>query len=547
MAKDIIYGEEARKALQAGIDTLADTVKITLGPKGRNVVLSKKYGSPLITNDGVTIAKEIELDDPFENMGAQLVKEVATKTNDAAGDGTTTATLLAQALVREGMKNIAAGANPMVLKKGMDQAVDTAVETIIANSKKIEGSEEIARVGAVSAADENIGKLIAEAMEKVTADGVITLEESKTAETYSEVVEGMQFDRGYIAPYMVTDTDKMEAVLDDAYILITDKKISNIQEILPLLEQIVKAGKKLLIIAEDVEGEALSTLIVNKLRGTFTCVAVKAPGFGDRRKEMLQDIAILTGGQVISSELGLELSETTMEQLGRARQVVVQKENTIIVDGAGNSDDIKARVGQIKSQIENTTSDFDREKLQERLAKLSGGVAVIKVGAATEVEMKEKKLRIEDALAATKAAVEEGIVAGGGTALINAMPAVKKLVDKLSGDEKTGAQIVYKALEEPVRQIAVNAGLEGSVIIDKIIRSRKVGYGFNAYTSEYVDMIPAGIVDPTKVTRSALQNAASVASMVLTTESLVADKKDPQADAAMAAAAAGAGGMGGMY
>ena len=547
MAKDIIFGEDARKALQSGIDKLANTVKITLGPKGRNVVLDKKYGAPLITNDGVTIAKEIELDDPFENMGAQLVKEVATKTNDAAGDGTTTATLLAQALVREGMKNIAAGANPMVLKKGMDQAVDTAVETIVANSKKIEGSEEIARVGAVSAADENIGKLIAEAMEKVTADGVITLEESKTAETYSEVVEGMQFDRGYIAPYMVTDTDKMEAVLDDAYILITDKKISNIQEILPLLEQIVKAGKKLLIIAEDVEGEALSTLIVNKLRGTFTCVAVKAPGFGDRRKEMLQDIAILTGGQVISSELGLELSETTMEQLGRARQVVVQKENTIIVDGAGNSDDIKARVGQIKSQIENTTSDFDREKFQERLAKLSGGVAVIKVGAATEVEMKEKKLRIEDALAATKAAVEEGIVAGGGTALINAMPAVKKLVDKLSGDEKTGAQIVYKALEEPVRQIAVNAGLEGSVIIDKIIRSRKVGYGFNAYTSEYVDMIPAGIVDPTKVTRSALQNAASVASMVLTTESLVADKKDPQADAAMAAAAAGAGGMGGMY
>lgn len=547
MAKDIIFGEDARKALQSGIDKLANTVKITLGPKGRNVVLDKKYGAPLITNDGVTIAKEIELDDPFENMGAQLVKEVATKTNDAAGDGTTTATLLAQALVREGMKNIAAGANPMVLKKGMDQAVDTAVETIVANSKKIEGSDEIARVGAVSAADENIGKLIAEAMEKVTADGVITLEESKTAETYSEVVEGMQFDRGYIAPYMVTDTDKMEAVLDDAYILITDKKISNIQEILPLLEQIVKAGKKLLIIAEDVEGEALSTLIVNKLRGTFTCVAVKAPSFGDRRKEMLQDIAILTGGQVISSELGLELSETTMEQLGRARQVVVQKENTIIVDGAGNSDDIKARVGQIKSQIENTTSDFDREKLQERLAKLSGGVAVIKVGAATEVEMKEKKLRIEDALAATKAAVEEGIVAGGGTALINAMPAVKKLVDKLSGDEKTGAQIVYKALEEPVRQIAVNAGLEGSVIIDKIIRSRKVGYGFNAYTSEYVDMIPAGIVDPTKVTRSALQNAASVASMVLTTESLVADKKDPQADAAMAAAAAGAGGMGGMY
>ena len=533
MAKDIIFGEDARKALQSGIDKLANTVKITLGPKGRNVVLDKKYGAPLITNDGVTIAKEIELDDPFENMGAQLVKEVATKTNDAAGDGTTTATLLAQALVREGMKNIAAGANPMVLKKGMDQAVDTAVETIVANSKKIEGSDEIARVGAVSAADENIGKLIAEAMEKVTADGVITLEESKTAETYSEVVEGMQFDRGYIAPYMVTDTDKMEAVLDDAYILITDKKISNIQEILPLLEQIVKAGKKLLIIAEDVEGEALSTLIVNKLRGTFTCVAVKAPGFGDRRKEMLQDIAILTGGQVISSELGLELSETTMEQLGRARQVVVQKENTIIVDGAGNSDDIKARVGQIKSQIENTTSDFDREKLQERLAKLSGGVAVIKVGAATEVEMKEKKLRIEDALAATKAAVEEGIVAGGGTALINAMPAVKKLVDKLSGDEKTGAQIILRALEEPVRQIALNAGLEGSVIIDTIKRSGKTGYGFDAYNETYVDMIPAGIVDPTKVTRSALQNAASVAAMVLTTESLVADIPAPEPAPAM--------------
>ena len=547
MAKDIIYGEEARKSLQAGIDKLADTVKITLGPKGRNVVLDRKFGAPLITNDGVTIAKEIELDNAFENMGAQLVKEVATKTNDAAGDGTTTATLLAQALIREGMKNIAAGANPMVVKKGMSKAVAAAVDAIKANSKEVEGSADIARVATVSSADEEVGKLIAEAMEKVTSDGVITIEESKTAETYSDVVEGMQFDRGYITPYMVTDTDKMEAVIDDAYILITDKKISSIQEILPLLEQIVQSGKKLVIIAEDIEGEALSTLIVNKLRGTFTCVAVKAPGFGDRRKEMLQDIAILTGGQVISSELGLELSETTMEQLGRARQVVVQKENTIIVDGAGNSDDIKARVGQIKSQIENTTSDFDREKLQERLAKLSGGVAVIKVGAATEVEMKEKKLRIEDALAATKAAVEEGIVAGGGTALINAMPAVKKLVDKLSGDEKTGAQIVYKALEEPVRQIAVNAGLEGSVIIDKIIRSRKVGYGFNAYTSEYVDMIPAGIVDPTKVTRSALQNAASVASMVLTTESLVADKKDPQADAAMAAAAAGAGGMGGMY
>ena len=547
MAKQIAYGEDARKALMKGIDQLADTVKITLGPKGRNVVLDKKFGAPLITNDGVTIAKEIELEDPFENMGAQLVKEVSIKTNDIAGDGTTTATLLAQAHIREGMKNVTAGANPMVLKKGIADAVNVAVEAVKKNSKQVSGTDDIARVATVSSQDEFIGKLIAEAMEKVTTDGVITVEESKTAETYSEVVEGMMFDRGYIAPYMVTDTDKMVAELDNPLILITDKKISNIQEILPLLEQIVKAGKKLLIIAEDVEGEALSTLIVNKLRGTFTCVAVKAPGFGDRRKEMLQDIAILTGGQVISSELGLELSETTMEQLGRARQVVVQKENTIIVDGAGNSDDIKARVGQIKSQIENTTSDFDREKLQERLAKLSGGVAVIKVGAATEVEMKEKKLRIEDALAATKAAVEEGIVAGGGTALINAMPAVKKLVDKLSGDEKTGAQIVYKALEEPVRQIAVNAGLEGSVIIDKIIRSRKVGYGFNAYTSEYVDMIPAGIVDPTKVTRSALQNAASVASMVLTTESLVADKKDPQADAAMAAAAAGAGGMGGMY
>lgn len=546
MAKEIIYGEEARKALQSGIDQLADTVKITLGPKGRNVVLDKKFGAPLITNDGVTIAKEIELDDAFENMGAQLVKEVATKTNDAAGDGTTTATLLAQALVREGMKNIAAGANPMILKKGMSKAVDAAVDAIVANSKKVESSDEIARVGAVSAADEEIGKLIAEAMEKVTADGVITLEESKTAETYSEVVEGMQFDRGYIAPYMVTDTDKMEAVLDDAYILITDKKISNIQEILPLLEQIVKSGAKLLIIAEDVEGEALSTLIVNKLRGTFTCVAVKAPGFGDRRKEMLQDIAILTGGEVISADLGLELSETQVSQLGRARQVVVQKENTIIVDGAGDADAIKARIGQIKAQIETTTSDFDREKLQERLAKLSGGVAVIKVGAATEVEMKEKKMRIEDALAATKAAVEEGIVAGGGTALINAMPAVKNLVDTLDGDEKTGAQIVYRALEEPVRQIAANAGLEGSVIIDTIQRSGKVGYGFNAYSAEYVEMIPAGIVDPTKVTRSALQNAASVAAMVLTTESLVADKKDPAADAAMAAAGA-SGGMGGMY
>ena len=545
MAKDIIYGEDARKALQAGIDKLANTVKITLGPKGRNVVLDKKFGAPLITNDGVTIAKEIELDNAFENMGAQLVKEVATKTNDAAGDGTTTATLLAQALVREGMKNIAAGANPMVVRKGMAKAVDAAVETIVANSKKIEGSADIARVATVSSADEKVGQLIAEAMEKVSSDGVITIEESKTAETYSEVVEGMQFDRGYLSPYMVTDTEKMEAVIDDALILITDKKISNIQEILPLLEQIVKSGKKLLIIAEDVEGEALSTLIVNKLRGTFTCVAVKAPGFGDRRKEMLQDIAVLTGGQVISEEVGLELSETTMDQLGRARQVVVQKENTIIVDGAGDKKAIKDRVAQIRAQIEKTTSDFDREKLQERLAKLAGGVAVIKVGAATEIEMKEKKLRIEDALAATKAAVEEGIVAGGGTALINAIPSVKKLCDKLTGDEKTGAQIVLKALEEPVRQIAVNAGLEGSVIIDKIVRARKVGYGFDAYNEEYVDMIPAGIVDPTKVTRSALQNAASVASMVLTTESLVADIKDPQADAAMAAAAGG--GMGGMY
>ena len=547
MAKQIIYGEDARKALQAGIDQLADTVKITLGPKGRNVVLDKKYGAPLITNDGVTIAKEIELEDAFENMGAQLVKEVATKTNDAAGDGTTTATLLAQALVREGMKNIAAGANPMILKKGMSKAVDTAVEAIIKNSKKIEGSKDIARVGAVSAADDTIGQLIAEAMEKVTADGVITLEESKTAETYSEVVEGMQFDRGYLSPYMVTDTEKMEAVLDDALVLITDKKIGNMQDILPLLEQIVKMGKKLLIIAEDVEGEALSSLILNKLRGIFTCVAVKAPGFGDRRKEMLQDIAILTGGEVISTELGMELSETTIEQLGSARQIVVQKENTIIVGGAGESENIKARIQQIKGQIETTTSDFDREKLQERLAKLSGGVAVIMVGAATEVEMKEKKMRIEDALAATKAAVEEGIVAGGGTALINAMPEVKTLVDALEGDEKTGAQIVYKALEEPLRQIAANAGLEGSVIIDTIVRSGKVGYGFNAYSSEYVDMIPAGIVDPTKVTRSALQNAASVAAMVLTTESLVADKKDPAADAAMAAAAGAAGGMGGMY
>ncbi|MDE5991852.1 MAG: chaperonin GroEL, partial [Oscillospiraceae bacterium] len=526
MAKDIIYGEDARKALQAGIDKLANTVKITLGPKGRNVVLDKKFGAPLITNDGVTIAKEIELEDAFENMGAQLVKEVATKTNDAAGDGTTTATLLAQALIREGMKNIAAGANPMIVKKGMAKAVDAAVESIKANSTPVAGSDDIASVASISSADENVGKLIAEAMEKVTADGVITIEESKTAETYSEVVEGMQFDRGYITPYMVTDTDKMEAVIDDAYLLITDKKISSIQEILPLLEQIVQSGKKLVIIAEDVEGEALSTLIVNRLRGTFTCVAVKAPGFGDRRKEMLQDIAILTGGQVISEEIGLELKDTEISQLGRAKQVKVTKENTIIVDGAGDKKAIKDRIGQIKAQIETTTSDFDKEKLQERLAKLSGGVAVIKVGAATEIEMKEKKLRIEDALAATKAAVEEGIVAGGGVAYVNAMSAVAKLTASLTGDEKTGAAIVLKALEEPVRQIAANAGLEGSVILDKIVRSRKVGYGFDAYNETYGDMIPAGIVDPTKVTRSALQNAASVAAMVLTTESLVADIKE---------------------
>lgn len=541
MAKDIIYGEEARKALQAGIDKLANTVKITLGPKGRNVVLDKKFGAPLITNDGVTIAKEIELENPFENMGAQLVREVATKTNDAAGDGTTTATLLAQALVREGMKNIAAGANPMVLKKGIQKAVDAAVAAVIENSQALNGSEDIARVATVSSADESIGKLIAEAMEKVTSDGVITIEESKTAETYSEVVEGMQFDRGYLSPYMVTDTEKMEAVLDDAYILITDKKISAIQEILPLLEQIVQTGRKLLIIAEDVESEPLATLIVNKLKGTFTCVAVKAPGFGDRRKEMLQDIAILTGGTVISSELGMELKEASVEHLGRAKQVKVSKENTIIIDGSGKSEDIKNRIAQIRAQIETTTSDFDKEKLQERLAKLSGGVAVIKVGAATEVEMKEKKLRIEDALAATKAAVEEGIVAGGGTALINAMPAVEKLIPSLEGDERTGAKIVLRALEEPVRQIAQNAGLEGSVIIDKIRRSRKVGYGFDAYNENYVDMIPAGIVDPTKVTRCALQNAASVAAMVLTTESLVADIKEENPNPMPQ------GGMGGMY
>lgn len=541
MAKDIKYGEEARKSLQSGIDKLADTVKITLGPKGRNVVLDKKFGAPLITNDGVTIAKEIELEDAFENMGAQMLKEVATKTNDAAGDGTTTATLLAQAMIREGMKNIAAGANPMIVKKGMAKAVETAVGTVISNSKKIEGSDDIARVATVSSADENVGKLIADAMEKVTADGVITIEESKTAETYSEVVEGMQFDRGYISPYMVTDTEKMEAVYDDPYILITDKKIASIQEILPLLEQLVQSGKKLVIIAEDIEGEALTTLILNNLRGTFKCAAVKAPGFGDRRKEMLQDIAILTGGQVISEELGLELKDTAIEQLGRARQVVINKENTIIVDGSGNSDDIKNRTAQIKAQIETTTSDFDKEKLQERLAKLSGGVAVIKVGAATEIEMKEKKLRIEDALAATKAAVEEGIVAGGGTALINAIPAVEELIPSLEGDEKTGAQIILRALEEPVRQIALNAGLEGSVIIDTIKRSGKTGYGFDAYNETYVDMIPAGIVDPTKVTRSALQNAASVAAMVLTTESLVADIPAPEPAPAMSQGGMGMG------
>lgn len=546
MAKNVIFGEEARKSLQAGVDKLANAVKVTLGPKGRNVVLDKKYGSPLITNDGVTIAKEIELEDPFENMGAQLVKEVSVKTNDAAGDGTTTATVLAQALIAEGMKNVAAGANPMVVKKGIKTATDAAIATVIKNSKKVSGTDEIARVATVSSGDEVIGKLIAEAMEKVSADGVITVEESKTAETYSEVVEGMQFDRGYITPYMVTDSDKMEAVIDDALILITDKKISNIQEILPLLEQIVQSGKKLVIIAEDIEGEALSTLIVNKLRGTFTCVAVKAPGFGDRRKEMLRDIAILTGGEVISEELGLELKDTTIEQLGKARQVKVTKENTIIVDGAGDKDAIKDRVGQIKNQIASTTSDFDREKLQERLAKLSGGVAVIKVGAATEIEMKDKKLRVEDALSATKAAVEEGIVAGGGVALLNTIPVVSELAAKAEGDEKTGVNIVLKALEAPIRQIAFNAGIEGSVIIDKIVNSGKVNYGFDAYSETYTDMIEAGIVDPTKVTRSALENAASVASMVLTTESLVADAPEDKA-AANAAATAAAAQAGGMY
>ena len=542
MSKVIAYGEEARKSLQKGIDQLADTVKITLVPKGRNVVLDKKFGAPLITNDGVTIAKEIELDDPFENMGAQLVKEVATKTNDAAGDGTTTATLLAQALVREGMKNVTAGANPMVLKKGIQRAVDTAVNAVISHSQKVNGSADIARVATVSCGDEIIGNLIAEAMEKVSADGVITLEESKTADTYTEVVEGMQFDRGYISPYMVTDTDKMEAVLDDTLLLITDKKISNIQEILPLLEQIVQSGKKLLIIAEDIEGEALTTLLLNKLRGTFTCVAVKAPGFGDRRKDMLRDIAILTGGEVISSDLGLELKDTTMAQLGRASQVKVQKENTIIVGGAGAKDAIAERVAQIRAQLANTTSEFDKEKLQERLAKLAGGVAVIKVGAATEIEMKEKKMRIEDALSATKAAVEEGIVAGGGTALINAIPAVQALVDSCDGDERTGAKIVLKALEEPVRQIAINAGVDGSVIVNTLLTSGKIGYGYDAYEETYVDMIPAGIVDPTKVTRSALQNAASVASMVLTTESLVADSKEEK-DPMAGAPGAGMGGM----
>lgn len=546
MAKQIIYGEEARKALQAGIDKLSDTVKITLGPKGRNVVLDKKYGAPLITNDGVTIAKEVELEDAFENMGAQLVKEVATKTNDVAGDGTTTATLLAQALVREGMKNVAAGANPMVVKKGMQMAVDTVVAAIKDEAQPVKTADDIARIATVSAADEFIGKLIAEAMEKVTADGVITIEESKTSETYSDVVEGMQFDRGYISPYMVTDTDKMEAVLDDPFILITDKKISNIQEILPLLEKVVNAGQKLVIIAEDVEGEALSTILVNKLRGTFTCVCVKAPGFGDRRKEMLQDIAILTGGEVITSDLGLELKDADIPQLGRAKQVKVTKENTTIVDGAGASDEIKGRVAQIRSQIESTTSEFDREKLQERLAKLAGGVAVIRVGAATETEMKEKKLRIEDALAATKAAVEEGCVAGGGVALLNAIPAVQKLLDsEEDADLKTGIRIVLKAIEEPVRQIAKNAGLEGSVIVNDILNSNKAGYGFNFANEEYVDMFEAGILDPAKVTRSALQNAASVAAMVLTTESLVTDIPDPQADAAAAAAMASQGG--GMY
>jgi len=544
MSKEILYGIEARNALLRGVDKLADTVKITMGPKGRNVVLDRKFGTPLITNDGVTIAKEIELEDAAENMGAQLVREVATKTNDAAGDGTTTATLLAQSLIREGMKNIAAGANPMVLRKGIAKAVDAAVKALVANSKKVNGTDDIARVGTISASDEVIGNLIADAMEKVTSDGVITVEESKSAETYSEVVEGMQFDRGYLSPYMVTDTDKMEAVIDDAYILITDKKISNIQEILPVLEQIVQAGKKLVIIAEDVEGEALTTLVLNKLRGTFVCVAVKAPGFGDRRKEMLRDIAILTGGTVITEELGLELKETQIPQLGRARQVKINKENTIIVDGAGDASEIKARVAQIRSAMETTTSEFDREKLQERLAKIAGGVAVIKVGAATETEMKEKKLRIEDALNATKAAVEEGIVAGGGTAYINVIKEVEKLLANVEGDEKTGVALVIRALEAPMRQIAENAGFDGGVVIDKIKSSDKTGFGFDAYSEKYVDMLEAGIVDPTKVTRSALLNAASVAATVLTTEAVVSEKKEE--NPAPAPAMPG-GGMGGMY
>ena len=543
MAKMIVYGEEARKKLQAGIDQLADTVKVTLGPKGRNVVLGKKYGAPLITNDGVTIAKEVELEDAFENMGAQLIREVATKTNDVAGDGTTTATVLAQAITREGLKNLSAGANPMVMRKGIDKAVAAAVEAIKANSVPVNGSADIARVGTVSSGDEAIGALIAEAMEKVGTEGVITIEESKTAETGLEVVEGMQFDRGYISPYMVTDTDKMEAVLDDAYILITDKKISSIQEILPILEPVVKAGKKMIIIAEDVEGDALATLLVNRLRGNFNCVCVKAPGFGDRRKEMLQDIAILTGGTMISSQLNMELTEATLNDLGRARQVVITKDNTTIVDGAGSAEDIKARANSIRAAIATTTSDYDREKLQERLAKLSGGVAVIKVGAQTEVAMKEQKLRVEDALNATRAAVEEGIVAGGGTAQVNAIAAVEKLIAHLSGDEKTGARIVATALQAPIRQIAENAGVDGSVVYEKIRSSKKIGYGYNAYTEQYVDMIAAGIVDPTKVTRSSLENAASIAACVLTTESLVTDKPDPAADAAAAAAAAQGGGM----
>ena len=542
MAKQILFGEEARRALGRGVDQLADTVKVTLGPKGRNVVLDKKFGAPLITNDGVTIAKDIELDDPFENMGAQLVKEVATKTNDLAGDGTTTATVLAQAIIREGMKNVAAGANPMIMRKGIAKGVETAINAIKENSEKIKGSDDIARVAAISSGDETIGELIAEAMEKVSADGVITVEESKTAETYSEIVEGMQFDRGYITPYMVTDTEKMEAVLDDAVILIIDKKISNIQDLLPLLEQIVKTGKKLLIIAEDLEGEALSTLLLNKLRGTFTCVAVKAPGFGDRRKEMLKDIAVLTGGEVISEEVGLELKDTTMAMLGRARQVKVNKEGTVIVDGQGDAEAIKARVANIRHAIETTTSDFDREKLQERLAKLAGGVAVIKVGAATETEMKEKKLRVEDALNATRAAVEEGIVAGGGVAYVNAVPAVEAVAADVAGDEKTGVNIVVKALQEPIRQIAANAGIDGAVVLEKIRESGKVGYGFDAYSETYCEMIASGIVDPTKVNRSALQNAASVASTVLTTESIVTDIKEPAPAAAPATPD-----MGGMY